>query len=455
MLTVEFSTIPKFLQSSELYKIFEEQEEATIEIDPKYYIIDIDLIDSPEKFTAIMETIRYWGLDKLPDFVYKYILLHNRLLSTYPPFKNAIFNTQYYIELSSLLEPFDYESYIAHGFIGIIEYSLSNTNEIETIETNTIDTCCDYYPIAENKNIYSHTLLTIKSQTLTQMAARYGQLEIFKLFDEAGVEITYNAIFASILNHHNHCLEYIAKKYPEMISRYQITLIYSAISATNEKSVEIILEYNNRQDVFSKISVELMHECIRMSTFEIFKRLYPFWKKKPSRTRNIKSILEHIVEVKNFHILEYMYQQEKHWIACAANIFVNYAYLEGLRFAIETGCTYDRITCAIAAYKGAIDCVKHLHKSGVELHEIIMQAAAENGNLECMKYLHENGCPWTEEVIVLCKAYGYKECLEYALKNGCIQLKNKRVMVDNDMNIFINGDQILKMETMLDDILTE
>jgi hypothetical protein len=452
MQSIEFSAIPPFLQTSELYKIFQEQDEPTILIDPKYYSVDTDAIDSPEKFTAIMETIRYWGLDKLPGFVYKYILLNNRPLSLYLPFLNAISATFYEQELLFLLKPLDYEGCIAHGFTGFIEYTISNTEELAEIETNRIDPESKaYYPVGPIKNIQAHKLIEEKSQLLTKKAAQYGQLEILKILDENNFRIDHNTMIFSLINFHNHCFEYLAKNHTEKLFNYHITLIGYAISQKNEEAVEIMLQYITPY-TFSKVSAEIMLECIVESTFEIFKMLYPFWKKKPSRSRNIKSLLESIAENKRLQFLEYMYQQEGKWIPDTANVLASCEFYDGLHFALETGAHYDRVTCAIAAYKGSLDCVKYLHNKGVELHYIIMSAAAENGNLECIKYLHENGCPWSEDVFVICKTYRYKDCLQYALKHGCPSVHNKNIIVDDDMNIFVNGNQIQKMEILLQDI---
>jgi hypothetical protein len=447
MLSVEFSSIPVFLQNSELYKIFHEQEDPIFEINPKYYVVDTN-ITSPEKFTALMETIRYWGLESLPDFVFQYMLLHNRALSLYPPFKESIAHTIYEQELLFLLQPLDIEGCIIHGYSNIVNYLISTPipRELIIVENNIPEG--DYYPIEPEKNILAHNLIEKKTQFFTKIAAQYGQLTILKMLDNRGFRIDHNTIISAVVNGHNDCLEYIAKKHTERLFNYHITIIGYAISSKNEKSVEIMLKYITPY-TFSKVSAEIMCDCVNESTFEIFKLIYPFWKKKVQRTRNLKSILENIAEKRRLQFLQHIYQEEKHWISDTANIMASHGYLEGLQFVIENGATYNQATCAIAAYKDEIDCVKYLHNQGVEFCSLIIDAAAENGNLACIKYLHENGCPWTSSLIIICKAYGYKECLQYALKNGCPSPYKQEVIVDDEMNIFVNGHQIQKMENIL------
>ncbi len=49
--------------------------------------------------------------------------------------------------------------------------------------------------------------------------------------------------------------------------------------------------------------------------------------------------------------------------------------------------------CEFACEKGAIKCLKYLHKEDIEWDKTATLAAARKGNLDCLTYAVRHGCP--------------------------------------------------------------
>ncbi len=71
------------------------------------------------------------------------------------------------------------------------------------------------------------------------------------------------------------------------------------------------------------------------------------------------------------------------------------------------------------AANGLLSCMKDLHESGCEWDRWTCAACACNGHLECLKYAHENGCQWDTKTTVYAAEGGHLSCLKYAHENGC------------------------------------
>lgn len=397
-MNIELASIPDFLQTGELYKILKEQDEPNVIIDPKFYIIDYDEEQSIETFAGIMETIRYWGVEQLPDFVYHYILLHSALLYQYPPYLNAITNTQYQRELEYIQIPLNIQYCIANRFNGIVKYVISNIHKYET-----------------------DILYKEPHHNFPECAAKFGNMEILQFLDEQNYIISHQTLINTIIYRQPQCFQYLSLKHAEQIRRNSATsssqsLIKYTIEYNQIETAKLILNLIDTQSkIFTKLCTALMQECVSHSTFEIFALIYPYWQNIPTqnRNRNIMSVFERISKHRQFVFLKYMYEKEQKWHPDAANILVSHGYMEALQYAVENGCEYGSITLAIAAYYGNIDCIKYLIEKGAEWSHLVSEAAAENDNIICLEYLVENGCPVSKKTIEIIRLNGHNEFVEY------------------------------------------
>ena len=68
-----------------------------------------------------------------------------------------------------------------------------------------------------------------------------------------------------------------------------------------------------------------------------------------------------------------------------------------LKYCVENGCEVHAWTCAEAARKGHLECLKYLREKNVEWDERTVQFARENNHVECLNYALANNCPQTLE----------------------------------------------------------
>lgn len=75
--------------------------------------------------------------------------------------------------------------------------------------------------------------------------------------------------------------------------------------------------------------------------------------------------------------------------------WVNYDDAGGLEWMYEIkNIRFNEDDCWMAAYRGAIKCLKWLHSKGTPWDERTTCYAAEFGNIRCLKFAIENGCPY-------------------------------------------------------------
>ena len=106
--------------------------------------------------------------------------------------------------------------------------------------------------------------------------------------------------------------------------------------------------------------------------------------------------------------------------------------LDALLVAIQAGGPWKglvkdgRLSCALAAERGHLGLLKHLHENGYSWNEETCLMAAKGGHVDVLKYAHENGCPWNGRTCDAAAKMGHVNALRYAHENGCPwQTKNK------------------------------
>lgn len=72
-MTMTISTIPEWLRESEIYRNFQEGE-GEFQLESKF-IVPTSTIKNIEDFRRVIQAYTFWCLDKIPDSVYKFILM--------------------------------------------------------------------------------------------------------------------------------------------------------------------------------------------------------------------------------------------------------------------------------------------------------------------------------------------------------------------------------------------
>jgi len=122
-----------------------------------------------------------------------------------------------------------------------------------------------------------------------------------------------------------------------------------------------------------------------------------------------------------------------------------------VKYCVANECPIDAGACALAAYKGHLECLKYLREEvkapwdswttslaaeNGHLHilEYLVERkydqfdedkdacenAAMNGHLDCLKFLHETAkAPWNSDAIREAHEKNHPECVQYLLDNDC------------------------------------
>ena len=103
----------------------------------------------------------------------------------------------------------------------------------------------------------------------------------------------------------------------------------------------------------------------------------------------------------------------KHIYGTYQKIFNDFVYLLDGTYVLNTCGKCN--TFNDAAFRGHIDCMKMIFKTGKrDWNKETCDNASFKGHLDCLKFLHENGCPWDYRV---CRRSS-EECTKYFHDNS-------------------------------------
>jgi len=100
-------------------------------------------------------------------------------------------------------------------------------------------------------------------------------------------------------------------------------------------------------------------------------------------------------------------------IPVTCNGFAKYGHVDGIKYAISTGATYDIQT--MNSIRGSLLCLQYLHDIGCPWNEDTCVNNADN--LQCLQYLYNSGCPCDEKTSTAAAEFGNLEVLRYLYKN--------------------------------------
>lgn len=86
------------------------------------------------------------------------------------------------------------------------------------------------------------------------------------------------------------------------------------------------------------------------------------------------------------------------------------------RDRVESGHSWNYLTCSIAAQNGHLHILKLAYKNNYPWDDFTCENAARIGRLDILEYLHENNCPWNVTTCNNAARIGRLDILEYLQK---------------------------------------
>lgn len=147
---------------------------------PKQYVLNNLIINDQESFNRIMDTLRYYMIDNLPDEIYEYVNTHQDVDISF--FKDFFFEELTLLKKYKLNEALD--SIIEKGFLNLLKY---------------------WYKIRESKIGFHECIFTEWSCSI---AAEYGHLKVLEFIHTHGGNLYPTTCEEAIKNNNVECLKY-------------------------------------------------------------------------------------------------------------------------------------------------------------------------------------------------------------------------------------------------------
>ena len=231
-----------------------------------------------------------------------------------------------------------------------------------------------------------------------EIAAAKGNLEMFKLLLEKGVDIHYSletTIYAAASNNHLHFLKWLHR--------------------------------NNMCE--DRESEELFLDAARSGNLEVIK-----WAKDVAGFNFPDGLINYAAKSGNVELVKYLRSKEIPWNESTCYCAVSSGNIAMLQYLFENECPHDdpRI-CAnameisdlrmyameITDHEKALEVLQWLHEHNVHWDEHACSTAARFGNLKALKFLRSNNCPWDQNCFFNAVSSGHYEVVNYCLENRC------------------------------------
>ena len=179
------------------------------------------------------------------------------------------------------------------------------------------------------------------------------------------------------------------------------------------------------------------------------------WEKKsswPSWWKYESSFCSRVARTNKLELIKWAREEKKcEWDEYTITAAIKQGNMEMVKYCVANKCPIRTGACALAAYKGHLECLKYLREEvkapwdswttslaaeNGHLHileylverkydqfdedEDACENAAMNGHLDCLKYLHETAkAPWDKYAVRDAHKNNHPECVQYLLDNDC------------------------------------
>lgn len=386
--TINIESYEEFIEKKEIYKnklfdINEEKKDYLKIINPKYIVKNTEIKNIDDLYKLI-EVIRYWDLNKIPDSIYDFVILN----------KDIDYNL-IYEEFKEM--PICEEIKLIVGTK--LNCDLETSRYHQCAQGNLLD--LTKYLINKRNNFNQEFDVFIK------IAIQYADLKYFKylhkVFEEEGKRL------------HNLKLEDSACKFNKLdILKFLFEKEYKIDPRCINKACQAgnlrIIKFLNSTKKYTLTSRDL-NSTIFINNFECIKYVCDQLRKPSNKSIGMEESTEKgtyinqsnlalSAEIGEVRILKYILEKSK----------------EGIENPVII---WNRETTYIAAIHGNLECLKYLHNIGCSWDHTVCINAAKNGHLDCLKYALENGCPIDGQAYGAAKKYNQTTCLNYLINNNC------------------------------------
>ena len=413
-LNIKKENVPLFLQSSSLFRNFEEIDEY-VSVPSKLFCKEIS-INSKFDLINTLEILRYWMVDKTPWDIYKFII------------KEQI------NDYSDIIKEF-HDLFIIEEIKIILKYIECNKSPYCSLDLGFFVSKSQY----GSANLFEYALfhsLAIDEDTCCH-ACDSGNLEVLKFCNERGFKHQPLEYVRASKNGNHECLQFLFDKkvpYPSKYDKYDDVLLENdpyTVAAENGHIECLKCLHKNKaprhddNDEYGKyIITSGVALAICNGHLECLKFLMENGWEKIDGLINYTINKSTLSEEVRLEIIKYL-----HSIGCefinitgitnSCTLAVNYGLFDCLKFIHTNGCELNTETACIACKFGNLKCLKYIHENGIQLSNEMLKLSIINGNLDCLKYCHENGVKLENQHCLIAAEKGRLNCLEYCHQNGC------------------------------------
>ena len=421
MLTINKKSLPKFLQTSELIKQFDD-EEVTI---PKKYMINNLKITNNEECYTIIDKLRFFMVNEIPHEVFDYVHTSDKFdVTVFNHLEDCdiVYQLQLLGDLNIHINKFNnvnYDNFVQQLFdekyMNLLNYAIKNGLQVEqnyclhcTNDYDLLKFCHEHDAIID-MSVFNTALLSFNKKCIDYCikhgSAKY-ELSLEEKWDEYDRRL-YKPI------------SYLLKIRDSKNKQFKVfeDTIKQIITNDNVKALKYIFENFDLSDNQSDNQLNKYKE----STFKLF-ILNCFRNLGPTKPK--MKCLEYII-FEGCKILGIDYTTiNKGWIyehlIIKPQLTDDYLIrvLEKAYNLSETKSINEHISKNIMIM-GRLKVVKYLHKVGCKFSTNICDTAVQCQNAECFYYLHSVGYPLSAVTFINAMTRGDVERIIYCCDNNC------------------------------------
>jgi hypothetical protein len=400
MVAVTKSEVPKYLHNSALYQSIGDDEDDAFEV-PDGHMKSDDGLNCDLDVHYLLTTMRYWGVDDIPQSLIDYLLLRDVK------------------DVESLLGEFGNEMPYVEAFVKLKQAKCVEKEFLIAVSVGAVSVI--HYLCEREKRLRGDDLImTLKLRrydTYCTMAAQHGRFECLKFLLQKGFPWSTHTCAAAAESGNLSILRYLY----EQGCGWEVD---TCIAAATKGSLPC-LQYAHEQGCLWNYltcyyAAQNNHlHCLKYAV---------------EQGCELRASVATIAAMKgNMQCLQYLHEQGCPWETMITCQLARAGRLESLRYVHEHGAPWHKHACDFAAAAGQLECLQYAREHGAEWGEATTTAAAGEGHLPCLRYLHRQGCAWSSRATRAAAVGGHFECLDYATSHGCeVSADDAQLLVEHE-----------------------
>ena len=388
---------------------------------PSLYNKEDTLIDSCDALHHLLSSLQFWGVDEIPDEIYRYCLSKDTIAFDVSDFSDQLTCLRIIAQVKELSENVDRMALVAaNGHLQFLKFMIEQLH----YEVNS---------------------------SVMLAAARSGQLSIMKYLNEE-VKAPWHpwTLNAAIL--HGQKDSVLCRLGPSLRDEF---LVYSDTESQNaHSSCQANDPSSAGQEKIQKSSPTTVQTCSpnqqcgtipsqRADGYfgcfkyalqedgcpkDLFVSHYAAGSGQinclvyaRSTARCYWNSLTAACAAEGGHLacLQLLYERYCPWDALTCTLAAKEGHLDCLEFAVEHLCPWDVNTCIEAAGSNHLECLMFAHEHGCPWNAAVCAEAASNGHIITLDYAYHYGCPWDETTCIYAAEHNQLACLHFAVSRGC------------------------------------